>query len=188
VRRYNWPDWTDGAVWEIRQGDDYDVATENMRVNLHTKARQIGAKVKTAIVREGDSEGLRFQFLGGTQRQSRGEESQSDDGSEKLDKAWDREMHRIYDDAKAINYNASGFMQLLGNHGAISAAKILINKSEPSDGFTELWKLGRLDISVEARALKPEFRELFSSAELAICRKRLAAYEWDQRPPWHAPA
>src|SRR3712207_4844975 len=62
ARRYDWPSWTDGSVWEIRRGEDYDVATENMRVNLHMKATQVGRKVRTQIVRDERGEGLRFQF------------------------------------------------------------------------------------------------------------------------------
>ncbi|MGH7484591.1 MAG: hypothetical protein ACREMY_03160 [bacterium] len=100
---------------------------------------------------------------------------------------WRKEMLQIYADAEAIGYEASGFRQLMSSFGPVSAAKILINKDVPSDGFTELWTLKRLDISVEARALKPEFRGLFSDSELAASRRRLAAYEWSQHPPWHPP-
>ncbi len=69
ARRYDWPSWTDGSVWEIRRGEDYDVATENMRVNLHMKASQLGRKVRTQIVRDGGREGLRFQFYPATGRE-----------------------------------------------------------------------------------------------------------------------
>jgi hypothetical protein len=44
-RRYPWTEWTDGGVWEIRRGEDYDAATENMRVNLHMKADALTMKV-----------------------------------------------------------------------------------------------------------------------------------------------
>jgi hypothetical protein len=97
-------------------------------------------------------------------------------------------MRQIYDDAAAIGYEASGFRGLVASHGPLRAAKMLINMAEPSDGFVELWQLKRLDISVEARALKPEFRSLFSDSELAVCRRRLAAYRWARRPPWQSPA
>src|SRR4051812_22593140 len=60
-RRYPWAEWTDGSVWEVRRGEDYDVATENMRVNLHMKADALGQKVKTKKIAGG--EGLVFQFL-----------------------------------------------------------------------------------------------------------------------------
>lgn len=100
---------------------------------------------------------------------------------------WHQEMLQIYEDADAIGYEATGFRGLMVSHGPLRVAKMLINMDEPNDGFTELWTLKRLDISVEARALKPEFRGLFSDSELAICRRRLAAYKWLQRPPWNPP-
>ena len=104
-----------------------------------------------------------------------------------LDELWRAEMLQIYADAEAIGYEASGFRGLMASHGPLRAAKMLINMDEPSDGFTELWLLKRLDISVEARALKPDFRDLFSNSELKICRQRLADYAWSNKPPWAAP-
>ena len=61
-RRYPWDEWTDGKIWEIRQGEDYDVPTENMRVNLHDRARGKAMVVKTRKVGDETWEGLRFQF------------------------------------------------------------------------------------------------------------------------------
>ena len=61
-RRYPWDEWTDGSVWEIRRGEDYDAATENMRVNLHMKADALLIKVRTKKVRDETGEGLVFQF------------------------------------------------------------------------------------------------------------------------------
>lgn len=64
-RRYPWGDWTvAGTIWEIFQGEDYDVATENMRVNLHERAKVENKTVRTKIVRADGAEGLRFQFYG----------------------------------------------------------------------------------------------------------------------------
>lgn len=62
-RRYPWPEWTDGSPWEIRRGEDYDVDTENMRVNLHMRADSKAMKVKTRKVRDEHGEGLVFQFF-----------------------------------------------------------------------------------------------------------------------------
>jgi hypothetical protein len=67
--KYDWASWTDGDPWEIRKGEDYDVDTENMRVNLHAKAKQKGLKVQTRIVpraddpEHGEWEGLVFRFF-----------------------------------------------------------------------------------------------------------------------------
>jgi hypothetical protein len=63
TRRYPWAEWTDGSAWEIRKGDDYDVPTENMRVNLHMKADAKAVKVRTKKVLDKDGEGLVFQFF-----------------------------------------------------------------------------------------------------------------------------
>jgi hypothetical protein len=61
--KYPWEEWTDGSVWEIRQGEDYEVATENMRVNLHLKADSQARKVRTHKIADDRGEGLVFQFL-----------------------------------------------------------------------------------------------------------------------------
>jgi hypothetical protein len=64
-RRYPWLEWTeDGSIWEITKGEDYDVPTENMRVNLHERAKFQHQTVRTQIVRGPSGEGLRFQFVG----------------------------------------------------------------------------------------------------------------------------
>lgn len=61
-RRYPWVEWMDGSIWEIRQGEDYDVPTENMRVNLHERGKRYAHVVKTEKFTDGKGEGLRFQF------------------------------------------------------------------------------------------------------------------------------
>lgn len=61
-RRYPWEQWCDGSIWEIRQSEDYDVPTENMRVNLHERARQRVMKVRTEKFSDRNGEGLRFCF------------------------------------------------------------------------------------------------------------------------------
>jgi hypothetical protein len=61
-RRYPWAEWSDGSIWEIRQGEDYDVPTENMRVNLHEYARRRAWTVRTEKVTDEAGEGLCFCF------------------------------------------------------------------------------------------------------------------------------
>jgi hypothetical protein len=66
-RRYPWEQWCDGSIWEIRQGEDYDVPTENMRVNLHERAKQRVMTVRTEKFRDKQQgEGLRFCFTSPT--------------------------------------------------------------------------------------------------------------------------
>jgi hypothetical protein len=49
-------------------------------------------------------------------------------------------------------------------------------KDDVSDGFTTLWKLQRVDLSVEAYVLRPEYAPLFTEEERAIARARLKGY------------
>ncbi len=86
-------------------------------------------------------------------------------------------MNNIYITAKKeLNYNASRFIQLVAREGGRKAAKQLISKSGNTYGFEVLWENKRLDLSVEALVLNPEFHELFTEEERAICRNRLKEF------------
>ena len=95
--------------------------------------------------------------------------------------AWFHEaMMDLYRRAKAeCDYNATRFLGMVNEDGGLAAAKHLINAPDISDGFGELWERGRLDLSVEAYALREEFRPLFTEDELAVCRKRLLDARYD---------
>ena len=80
---------------------------------------------------------------------------------------------------KEEGYNASRYLLMLYDHGGLGTAKILINSSNVSEGYTTLWKLRRLDLTVEAQIYDhPEWHPLFSKEELAIIRKRLMEYKY----------
>ena len=89
-------------------------------------------------------------------------------------------MLNIYRRAKSeAKYNAQRFLQIVVDHGGHEAARMLINAETVSDGYTALWERGRLDLTVEAMVLSaPQFHTLFTENELAICRSRLADYEY----------
>lgn len=61
-RRYPWDEWTNGRPCRITLGEDYDIPTENMRANLHMRARSMGCKVQTHKATDDRGEGLIFQF------------------------------------------------------------------------------------------------------------------------------
>jgi len=84
-------------------------------------------------------------------------------------------MVRIYAEAKKVNYNATRFIQMVGNEWGLASAHQLLRGALPSEGFETLRSVGRLDLTVEAHVLKPEFRRLFSPDELAVARTRLIA-------------
>jgi hypothetical protein len=84
-------------------------------------------------------------------------------------------MIEIYERAKKeCRYNASRFVQMVVDRGALQTARYLLHAQGLSDGFTALWECNRLDLTVEAYVLKPEWRGLFTEEELAIARKRLS--------------
>lgn len=85
----------------------------------------------------------------------------------------------IYEDAKKAGYNASYFLRMVSDLGGVETAYRLIMANKPSDGFTNLWELGRLDLSVEALILAPEWEYLFGEEERAFARKRLEAYAYE---------
>ena len=86
-------------------------------------------------------------------------------------------MFAIYREARDIGYTPSIFLRMLNEKGALQTARQLINASQPSDGYTRLWELRRLDLSVEAVVHdNAEWHDLFTQDELQRCQKRLTAY------------
>ena len=94
-----------------------------------------------------------------------------------LEKRFDRAMREIYVTAKReCGYNATRFLQLVSEKGGLVAAKQLISKPGGTEGFTTLWQCRRLDLSVEAHVLKPEYESLFTDEERRMCRERLEEF------------
>lgn len=94
--------------------------------------------------------------------------------------AFHRAMMNLYERSKKeIHYNATYFLRMLDDHGGVETAhRLLEPHSAVSDGFTTLVLEKRLDLSVEATVLKPEFQPLFTQDELDEARRRLAPYDW----------
>ena len=96
------------------------------------------------------------------------------------EKQFHQAMIDIYETAKReCGYNATRFLQLVGSKGGVAAAKQLIYKPGGTDGFATLWECGRLDLSVEAHVLKPEYRELFTDEERELCIERLKEFGYN---------
>ena len=92
-----------------------------------------------------------------------------------LEKRFEQDMISIYTTAKKeCGYNANRFLQMIGAKGGLATAK-----PGGTDGFTTLWEHGRLDLSVEAYVLKPEYAELFTEDEKKMCRDRLLQFGYE---------
>jgi hypothetical protein len=72
-------------------------------------------------------------------------------------------------------YWASYFLRAVRNHGGLAYAHQLLQQEGTTDGFRRLTEEERLDLTMEALVLKPEFASLFTGAERRIAAHRLAA-------------
>lgn len=97
-----------------------------------------------------------------------------------LENRFHEDMKNIYFTAKKeLKYNASRFFQVVSREGGVKAAKQLVSKSGGTYGFEVLWENKRLDLSVEALVLRPEYRELFTNEERETCRNRLREFGYE---------
>ncbi len=67
---------------------------------------------------------------------------------------------------------------MVHKQGGVEAVRSLLYSSSTSTGFKRLWEKQRLDLTVEAQILLPEWRPLFTPKERDIARARLAEYEY----------
>ena len=85
-----------------------------------------------------------------------------------LEAAFHDAMMNIYRRAKSeVDYNATRFLRMVGEQGGHQAALTLLHSPDVSEGYTALWELGRLDLTVEALILQPEWQELFTDEDRA---------------------
>ncbi len=93
---------------------------------------------------------------------------------ENVEAQFHKAMIGVFQQAKEeCGYVATRFLQLVSEQGGLRAAKNLLHKERPSDGLFELWKRGRLDLSMEALVLQEPWFELFTEEELKEARRRL---------------
>lgn len=71
-------------------------------------------------------------------------------------------------------YWASYFLRGVRNHGGPDYAHQLLRKQGTTDGFQRLRQEGRLDLTMEALVLRPEYTELFSEEERSVAAHGLA--------------
>lgn len=79
-------------------------------------------------------------------------------------------------ESRALGYNPTYFLQMLSEHGAVETARRLILKDSMPEGFSRLWEMQRLDLTVEACVHdNPRFHPLFDAQTLAACDARLTS-------------
>lgn len=70
-------------------------------------------------------------------------------------------------------YWASYFLRGVRNHGGPEYAHQLLRKEGTTDGFQRLREEGRLDLTMEALVLRPEYTTLFTDEERRVAAHRL---------------
>ncbi len=98
-----------------------------------------------------------------------------------LERRFHREMVQIYEKAKReTGYNATRFLQMVSTEGGLATARKLLRAPAASEGFTALWERQRLDLSVEALVLRPEFVDLFDDDDRERAAERLRQYGYSR--------
>lgn len=77
-------------------------------------------------------------------------------------------------EAEALGYRPTQFKQMLGAQGAHATVRQLLAKGKPSDGFTRLWELKRLDLTVEALVVETKWRQLIDPILVQQAERLLA--------------
>lgn len=92
-----------------------------------------------------------------------------------LQDQFNKDIEQSIKEAERDGYNPKIFKIMFYetyNKNGIQLANILINKGQ-TYGFEELYKIGRLDLTIEARVLKPEFNSLFDETILKKAKRKL---------------
>ncbi len=94
-----------------------------------------------------------------------------------LESEFNEAMLEIYRRAKAeAGYTATRFLGMVVERGGLPTARYLLHAPTVSEGYTALWERKRLDLTVEAMILRPEWNSLFSDVERRIAMDRLKEY------------
>ncbi|MBY0311755.1 MAG: hypothetical protein K2W85_06780 [Phycisphaerales bacterium] len=98
--------------------------------------------------------------------------------SSEVYKLFDRSLLDAAKQCVRLGYKPTEFVRMVHQRGGLETARSLLHSPSVSSGFTRLWELRRLDLSLEAHILQPQWRDLFTLAERDIARKRLAEYQY----------
>ncbi|WP_101910009.1 hypothetical protein [Marasmitruncus massiliensis] len=95
-----------------------------------------------------------------------------------LEQEFEQELQRKMRTAKnECKYNPTYFNQMLAEYGGVGTTKRLIQKGittgNPSDGYTTLLLMGRLDLTMEDSVVEDKYKAMFEQTEVEYCRKLL---------------
>ena len=80
---------------------------------------------------------------------------------------------------KETGHRTTRFLQMFHEIGGLRTAQELLATERVTEGYIAMWELGRLDLTIEALILKPEWHALFTDAEREVARERLKKYGYN---------
>ena len=101
----------------------------------------------------------------------------------KLEAKFHNAMRDIARKAIANGYTPRCFIEMIGKHGGLEAARRLLHtgSDRAQSGLYRLWEMDMVDDSMEALVLAPRFKSLFTNEQYAIARERLESLGWKPR-------
>ena len=104
----------------------------------------------------------------------------SDAQRRQLEKQFTAELVLLYYRCgRETGYWPNFFLRRVRNEGGFAAAKHWLNQDGVSEGFRRLARFDRLDLSVEALALRHPWRSLFNAIELQTATERLRQFHYN---------
>lgn len=83
---------------------------------------------------------------------------------------------------EALGYRPTAFKKMLSSQGGEETVRQLLSKDRLTEGFSRLWELNRLDLSVEALIVESPWRPFFDNALLLKAEKLLKQSNYDFKP------
>ena len=93
--------------------------------------------------------------------------------SGQLERHFDAAMLGIHHEPSRLGYRPTRFLEMVREHDGVEAAHLLLANPEAQSGLTELWLLGRPDLSMEHLVLSEELDPLFSDEQRRTAQERL---------------
>lgn len=92
-----------------------------------------------------------------------------------------QELFAAVAEAEKLGYRPTYFKQMLAESGGFETINRVLASNKPSDGFSRLWELGRLDLTCEAFIVEKHWREHFDPELVAFAEKRLRQAQYPFR-------
>ena len=91
-----------------------------------------------------------------------------------LQNKFNEEVFESIEKIKKEVYPPTRFIRMLrqSDNNAVEAVQKLVTK-ETTSGIEALWEKGKLNLSMEALVIKPEYKELFSPQVVSTCARKL---------------